>query len=659
MYKSRVIFVLFFIAGLWGAMILRGAYLQLMPNPQFEKIKERQFSRMIKLNSRRGDILDRHGKELAVSVTSYSLFADPKIIEDPYATAKKLARHFRVSFRSMYKKVKNNKRRFVWIRRRLNPQDYKKIKAWNIRGLAFKEEFKRIYPNKNLAANVLGFVGREQQGLDGLEKKYESFLSGAGKKVSVQRDARGRALVEDGRLFARPPEGSDIYLTIDKDLQYWVEDQLAKAVEEHAAESAWAVVLDPKDSAILAMANHPSYDPNRPLKVSSQLRRNKAIHDVYETGSVIKAFSVGGALDKGIVEPNTKINTENGVFHIGGRKIKEADKKHYFKELTVSEIISYSSNVGTSKIALMMTDTVLYQTLLDFGFGAKSGVGLLGEAKGLLSKPPWRDHLTANISFGHGIAVTALQVANAYAVIANGGELNRPYIVKEIRDLQKGEVIKTDKRVIRRVVSEKNASLLKMMLSSVVSEGGTGYKARIHGYPIAGKTGTAQKVNPEGRGYLPGHYIASFAGFVPANNPKYVIYVAVDSPKKHGYYATTVAAPIFRNIAEFALRRDGSAPVYLSDQDMVHQQQLQSAENSEQKVLRMALEDIPPELPQLPQVPQLKGLTLRELYQELHGYDLKIDVLGDGRVVSTWPQAGAPLRNKSIKVVLRRPEKEE
>ncbi len=645
MYKSRVIVIVFFITGLWGAMIMRGVYLQLVPNPQFEKIKHRQFSRMIKLSSRRGDILDRKGKELAVSVTSYSLFADPKIIKDPYATAKKLARHFRVSFRSVYNKIKNKKKRFVWLRRRLDREEYDKIQGWKIRGLAFKEEFKRIYPNKSLAAPVLGFVGREQQGLDGLEKKFESVLSGDGKKVSVQRDARGRALVEDGRIFASTPEGSDVYLTIDKELQYWVEDQLQQAVREHDAESAWAVVLNPENSEILAMANYPSYDPNRAYK-SNKNRRNKTIHDVYETGSVMKAFSVGGALDRGIVEPNTRINTENGVFRIGKRKIKEADKSHYFKELTVSEIISYSSNVGTSKIALMMTDKALYETLMGFGFGEKSGVGLLGEARGLLSEPPWRDHLTANISFGHGVAVTALQVANAYAAIANGGELNRPYIIKEIRDVEKGEVIKTKKKTIRRVLTEKNAGLMKMMLSSVVAEGGSGYKARIYGYPVAGKTGTAQKVDPNGRGYLPGHYISNFSGFVPANDPRYVIYVAVDSPKKQGYYASTVAAPIFRNIAKFALRREGATPVYFSDSDLVRQNQVVEEEVSDPPHV-LSLKNIPDRLDPPTVMPALEGLTLKEALIKLHGVDVDIDIRGEGRVLSTRPKEGEPLKKRA------------
>ncbi|MCJ8275503.1 MAG: cell division protein, partial [Bdellovibrionales bacterium] len=246
MKNHRIILIFFFVAGLWGAMVLRGAYLQLMPNPQFEKIKKRQFSKIVRLSSRRGDILDRSGQEMAISVTSYSLFADPKIIKDPYMVGKRLSRYFGTSFKHMYKKVKNKKRRFVWIKRKLDKKDYDRIKSWDIRGLAFKEEFKRVYPNKNLAAHLLGFVGKEQQGLAGLEKRFEQTLSGDGKKIQVQRDARGRALIEDGRIFAETPEGSDIYLTVDKDLQYWVENELAEAVKEHGAESAWAVFLDPK-----------------------------------------------------------------------------------------------------------------------------------------------------------------------------------------------------------------------------------------------------------------------------------------------------------------------------------------------------------------------------------------------------------------------------
>lgn len=656
MIKARVILVVFLIALLWVSMIVRGAYLQLIPNPQFEAIKQKQFNKMVQLSSCRGDILDRDGKELAVSVIAYSLFADPALIKDPYAVAKRLSKHFGTSFKTVHAKLKDKKRRFVWIRRRLENSDYEKIKSWNIRGLAFQEEYRRVYPSKTLAAPVLGFVGREQQGLGGLEKKYESVLSGSGHKVRVQRDARGRVLVEDERIFTMAPEGSDIYLTIDKDLQYWVEQQLQEAVTENEAESAWAVVLNPADSSILAMANYPSFDANQALTVNNMQRRNKTIHDIYETASVMKTFCVGGAIDQGIVQPKTKINTENGMFKIGKRVIKEAEKDHAFKELTVSEILVHSSNVGTSKIALKMTDDVLYKTLLDFGFGSKTGVELPGEGLGMLHKTPWNDHLTANVSFGHGVAVTALQVANAYAAIANGGELNQPYIIKEIRDVEKGEIVVNSKKTIRRVLNEKSTNLLKMMLSSVTAKGGSGYLARIDGYPVAGKTGTAQKVNPHGRGYLPGAYISSFAGFVPANDPKYVIYVVVDSPKKKGYYAATVAAPLFRDIAQFALRRDRTSPSYLTDASMVRQ--TDSDESViEHKVERKQLKDLTVAKSQLEIMPELKGLTLKEVLKHLHGQNHDVKIVGQGRVVDTFPEAGQSV-GKVIRIQMREPAAE-
>jgi cell division protein FtsI (penicillin-binding protein 3) len=653
LYKGRLILVFFFVIVLWSLMFVRGGYLQFNKNLPIAEIKQKQFNRMIRLAPRRGDILDREGKELAVSVTAYSLFADPAIIENPSEVAKKIASHFKVSYRPIFMKISKKSRRFVWIRRRLDRKDYETIKSWGIRGLAFKEEFKRVYPGESLAAPVLGFVGREQQGLSGLELQYENLLSGAGRQVRVQRDARGRVLVKDGHLFASSPGGADLILTLDKDLQFWVESQLQNAVKEHRAEAAWAVVLNPTNSEILAMANYPGFDANAATKFSGQRRRNKSVHDMFESGSVMKAVTVGGALGANIVEPNTKINTENGHFKIGKRVIREADKKHSFKELSVTDILAHSSNVGTSKIALMMKDQGLFRTLKDFGFGEKTGVDLPGEAKGLLSSPPWRDHLTANISFGHGVAVTALQVANAYAAIANGGTLNRPHLVKEVRDLESEQDKVLPQSPGRRVLSAKDAHMLKMMLSSVVHEGRSGYLARVDGFPVAGKTGTAQKVDPNGRGYLKGHYISSFAGFVPANDPKYVIYVVVDSPQKKDYYASTVAAPIFRNIAQYALRKDRQVPVYIAEADLIRGIQSPPGEEKKKNVRhKKALRQISPQLKSLERVPELSGLTLREVLSRLQGADVDLEVKGEGRVRRTDPPAGRQFSRGKLRVEL-------
>lgn len=644
MFRGRLILILFLVGGLWVLMLGRGAYLQFKKDLPIAEIKQKQFSRMIRLAPRRGDILDREGREMAVSVTAYSLFADPAIIDNPSQVAKKLASHFKMSFPKIHKKLRNKKRRFVWIKRRLRPQDKEEVLSWGVRGLAFKEEFQRIYPGASLAAPVLGFVGQDQQGLAGVELKYEEALSGAGRKLRVQRDARGRALVKDGHMFAASPGGADLVLTLDKDLQFWVESQLRKSVELHEAESAWAVVLDAETSEVLAMANHPSYDANQALVFRPEQRRNKVVQDIFESGSVMKSITVAGALEQGVVEPNTLIDTEEGHFEIGRRVIREADKDHAFDKLTVTDILAHSSNVGTAKIALRMQDKNLNKVLRQFGFGKKTGVELPGEARGLLAQPPWRDHLTANISFGHGVGVTALQVATAYAAIANGGWYKPPRLIKEIRDPEKGSTVKIEPPEPRQILSARHAKLLKMMLSATVSEGRSGYRARVEGFPVAGKTGTAQKVDPNGRGYLPGKYISSFAGFVPVNDPKYVIYVVVDSPSQKQYYASQVAAPLFHDIAQFALRRDRSIPVYISDQDVIPKDIPTRAPAQVQKE-KVNLRKWQPKPNPHSRLPNLEGLTLTEVLKKINGQNVEIQVQGEGRVSRSWPQPGTVLQD--------------
>ena len=655
MKTHRFVIIFLWVGFLWLAMLGRGAYLQLWPNSQLEKVKNRQFEKIVKLSSRRGDILDRNGNEMAISVLSYSLYGDPKIIKNPRRTGRRLAKILNKPAAPLIKKLRRKKSRFVWIQRRLDEKTYAKIKKWKIRGLAFKEEYERIYPDKSLAAPVLGFVGREVQGLGGIEARYDKDLTGNPQKVRLQRDARGRSLVEDGFVFSKNPEGSDIFLTLDKDLQYWVEKELKSAAKEHKATSAWAVVLDPKDSAVLAMASFPSFDANRALSVKGKLRKNKVIHEVHEVGSVMKAFTIAGALQQGLVEPNTKINTENGVFKIGGRTIREADKKHSYKELTVSQVLSLSSNVGTSKIALKMTDEGLDETLRQFGFGEKQGIDLQGEAKGILPKLPWRDHLTSVISFGHGIAVTGLQVANAYAAIANGGVLNKPYLVQKVYDFESGKVKEFKGKKIRRVLDESVANQVKIMLSTVTGQGGTGINARIDGYPVAGKTGTAQKVSSEKRGYAKGKYISSFAGFVPANDPQFVIFVAVDSPMgKKGYYGAWVAAPLFRNIARYALRKQRTIPAYLKKQDLVLGKK-SFVVGEEGKPYKMLLEKIPTRSQKITKMPDLEGMTLREVLRQFRGQEVDLRIKGKGHHVTRFfPPVGREIKRKQkVKVTLQ------
>lgn len=641
--KSRILFLFSCFMVLWGALALRAGYLQFIPSDRLKALQSRQFQTVVTLPPRRGAILDREGRDLAMSATMYSLYADPKIIENRRQVAKQLSRELDQSYESIFAKIKNPKRRFVWIQRMLDREQAERIKALEIRGLSFVEEWKRVYPNESLLSQTMGFIGLEGQGLEGLERKYDQDLRGNTKRVSVRRDARGRPLVNDGLMFAETPDGDDLQLTIDTELQYALESELKQALSDFEAESAVGVVLDAKTSQIIALASAPLFDLNKAKTTAPAVRRNRVVTDAFEPGSTMKTFVVAAALREGLIKPNSKFFCENGSFRVGDRIIREAETHEKFGYLTVSEILAVSSNVGTTKIAFQMGSDKLRKGLVDFGFGARSGVDLPGEARGIMHDLPWRQHLLSNISFGHGMTGTPLQVANAYAAIANGGVLNTPYIVSSRRNGETGEVTQYEPKPIRRVLSEEQAQQLRMMLSGATAEGSTGINARVSGYLVAGKTGTAQKVNPNGRGYLPGAYISSFAGFIPANDPKYVIFVAVDSAKKKSYYGSTVAAPIFSRIASYAVRRAGVAPQVVAEKTLVKKRPEDSKTKNE-LIVKKSFET----------VPDLVGLTTREVLRRFIGQDIKVDFKGSGVVSEVIPAPGSEIpTDKEIKVILK------
>lgn len=643
---------------------MRAAVLQIVPNERLAKLEQRQFQTQVTLKSRRGAIVDRHGRDLALSTAAYSLYADPKILENKKVLAKKLGKALGYSPAFVFDKIKSKNKRFVWLARLLSADVADEIKAWDIRGLQFVEEFNRIYPNENLAAQVLGFVGSEGQGLEGLEKTYDEHLDGNKKKVRVKRDARGRPLLVDGMLFTENPDGKEVKLTLDSELQYMLETELAQASQEFEADRAYGVILDAKTSAVLAMAT------------SNEGKRNRAITDAFEPGSTMKTFVISAALREKIVQPNTRYKTEGGKFKIGNRIIREADARHAWDSLTVSEILAYSSNVGTTKVAFDLGPQILRQALNDFGFGAKTGIDLPGDARGTLLPLPWHPHLMANISFGHGIAASPLQVANAYAAIANGGVLNQPFIVQSIRDSETGREDIFEPHEIRRVLSPEDAASMRLMLAGVTAPGGTGVSAKVDGFPVAGKTGTAQKVNPNGRGYLKGGYISSFAGFIPANDPRFVIFVAVDHPKKkNSYYGSEVAAPIFSRIASYAARKDGLVPILLSEKNLplapskrnVASKKIETAPEDKVDVAVKALSELAkPEENHMPQeldvpgvqpvalVPSLEKLSAREVLRKLSGQDLEVRFRGTGIVSEVIPSPGTPIPdNKRLTIILK------
>lgn len=655
--RSRILILFSGFLALWGLLLTRAAMLQVIPDTRLENLKRRQFETSLQIRTRRGAILDREGHEMAASVPAFSLFADPKVIKDPYGLSKRLGKMLDIPVPQLRKRLRDKQRRFIWIKRQLTEAERDQIKAMGEAGLGFVEEPKRVYPNGSLMAQVLGFVGAEGGGLEGLELQYNKELQGQLKQVLLPRDARGRPLLQDGRSLTEVPDGADLELTIDHEVQFTLEQELSETVEKLGAESALGVVMDAQTSEILGMANLPTVNLNEKQKHNSEFKRNRIVTDVYEAGSTMKTFVIAGALRENVVLPSTRYFCENGRMKVGDKWISEADSKHKFGWLNATEILAHSSNVGAAKIAFDLGAPRLFQILSDFGFGAKTGLELPGEARGIMNPLPWRPHLLSNISFGHGIAVTPMQLAAAYTSIANGGILKKPLLVKALRRPGE-EPVEFQAEEIRRVLNPQEAATMRLMLTAATGEMATGAKARIPGYFVAGKTGTAQKVDAVKGGYAPGMYISSFAGFVPANNPRYVILVVVDSPKK-AYYGSEVAAPVFAKMAQYLVRRAGLPPSLISESNVIRNNDDKKRTNLQtqavNEIRKMAQTENAAE--DASQFPNLLGLSLREALNKVRAQATQIEVRGSGVVVRTVPAAGSTAGGKHrVTLVLENPD---
>ncbi len=684
--KSRVVLVFVFFSSLWVLMLLRVFFIQILPHEKLERLEERQYETTVKVEGRRGSIYDRRGVELAMSAPAYSLYVDPQLVwNQKLEIARKLHAAIGLKPREFLKLFRDKRKRFAWVERQLSLEHYEKVNQLNIRGLGFVEEPMRVYPDVDILKPILGVVGRSGVGMEGVEKQYDSILRGNPKKVQVRRDARGRPLQINGLLVTEAEEGKDVQLTIDRELQYVLHRELSQTVAEEEAQGALGVILDAQTSEILAMDGVGLTTGGQSLSTAQSVGqwRNRPILEAFEPGSTMKAFIIASGLQLKGWQPNTRFNCENGVLKIGKRTINEADEHHKFGWLTISEILAFSSNVGMTKMAFELGELNVKQALNKFGFGNKTGVDLPGEARGIVQDGKWSKHLLSNVSFGHGVAVTPLQIANAYAVIANGGILKVPKIYKKLETKNdnfdfswlnlKTNWSSGDLSPERgqRVLSESEAQTMRLLLAGVVAAGGTGHNATVAGYPVAGKTGTAQKVNPNGLGYMPNVYISSFAGMLPANQPRFVIYVAVDSPKKH-YYGAQVAAPLFSRIATFAVRHEGLAPRWLNEEQAKglipegnSALKLGKLESSKSKELsqKLAQEGAPQELevqsvvsaeakgaivPVSSEVvmPNLNNLTLRELQDQLQHKNIQLKIRGSGKVSYFQPTAGTPLLDR-------------
>jgi cell division protein FtsI/penicillin-binding protein 2 len=542
---------------LWVVLVAaRLYYLQVYRYEHYAGKARRQQTTVVELDPPRGTIYDAHGRELAVSVQVDSAWADPADIPDPLATAKALAPVLHVDEQGLARRLARSGD-FVWVARKLDPPDAEAVRALALPGIHFLPESKRYYPMRELAAQVLGYVGTDNEGLAGLELVHDKEIAGRPGRRTLLRDARRGTVIAPGLAAADPEPGRDLYLTLDATIQHIVERELALAVEKNRAKSGSVVLLDPATGAVLAMATYPSFDPNRYGESSLDQRRNRAIMDAYEPGSTFKVVTAAAALGAGIVRPDEVFDCEMGGITLYGIRIRDHQPQG---RLTFADVIAKSSNVGVIKVALRLGDERLYKTIRDFGFGRPTGIDLPGENSGILASLKFwhsRPLTKAYIAFGQGISVTPLQLTAAIAAVANHGVLLTPHVVAAVG---KGETIERRYKtppVAGQPLSAETAQVLEGLLERVVTNG-TGKSAAVAGYRVAGKTGTAQKSGQGG--YAHGSYIPSFIGFAPADRPALVGVVAIDSPQGFEYYGAQVAAPAFGAITRQVLLYLGVRP---------------------------------------------------------------------------------------------------
>ena len=494
---------------------------------------------------RRGMILDRHGRDLAVNLELESLYCDPAGIDSPEKSAMALSSVTGKPSRAILTKL-SSEGHFAWIERKLGPDTTKKVKELKLKGLGFVNDSKRYYPKGHLASQIIGFVNIDNKGIEGIELKYDGYLSSGGGKVLFSRDASGKTLSQGVEMESK---GNDLVLTLDEGLQYMVEVELDRAMEQWRASAAAAIMMDPFTGEILALANRPSFSLNAISGSKNFERRNRAITDCYEPGSTFKIIVGTAALEEKVVSLNSTFDCSRGTIEIGRRVVHDS---HKHGVLTFKEVIQQSSNVGSIMVGMRLGKERIYRYAKAFGFGEKTGIDLPGEVSGLIRPPErWSGVSIGSVPIGQEVAVTPLQVLRAYCAIANGGLLVTPHVVARILSPE-GEEVWRPTYGSKRVISPRTAETFKDILKTVTEEGGTAKSASVSGNNVAGKTGTAQIIDPRTRRYSTEKFVSSFVGFVPADNPKIAMIVVVYEPKGQ-IYGGVVAAPVFKKIAENAL----------------------------------------------------------------------------------------------------------
>jgi cell division protein FtsI (penicillin-binding protein 3) len=591
---------------------------------------------------KRGAVIDRTGEPLALSMESQSVFVRPRRIQDADAVSRKLAEVLNLRVSELREKV-ISKKPFVWIKRQISSSEAEKMQTLKFEGVGMQHEPNRYYPQGQLAGQLIGFVGRDSEGLEGLELKYNEYMRGETGSAVAERDAHGRRVLVQGIEGLQVPPGGDIHLTLDTAIQHMAEKELEASILKYRAKVGVAIIVEPYTGEVLALANYPAFNPNLYNKQSADQRRNRAVADSFEPGSTFKTVLAAAALEEGIVGKDDLFYCEMGKFPYAGRIINDT---HPHAWLSFSKILQVSSNIGFTKVADKLKKERYFKYIEKFGFGRVTGLDVPGEAPGLVRRPEtWAAIDLATHAFGQGISATPMQMVMAYAAIANGGFLMRPYVTRRVVSPQGQVLLENQPHVVRRVISEKTAKQLTSMLSEVTEEGGTGMMANIEGFAVAGKTGTAQKADPVHGGYSAKKRVASFVGFVPANAPRLVALVLIDEPEVN-VYGGVVAAPVFRNVAQGALRRLAVAPQKSEPIPAPSQRQLEAAVR---RVTRPAngLSTIPAG----EQVPDFIGLSMREALEKAQSMRMKIKLQGNGYVVRQAPGAGGHWNDDSVLVL--------
>jgi cell division protein FtsI (penicillin-binding protein 3) len=616
-----------------GATLVRAISLQVLQRARLASMATDQTVREMEIPARRGDIYDRRGIPLAQSVEVDSLWLDPSQVPDLPRTARELARTLRMDAAELQARLLRG-RRFAWVKRQATPQEVAAAQRLEIPGLGVVKEPKRFYPQRELGAQVLGVVGTDGHGLEGLELAFEDELSGQSETLQGTRDARGRNLLLQGAPEAMGRQGATVTLTLDRQVQYVAEKALDRAVEESRAIAGMLVVLDPRTGELLAIAQSPRFNPNAPAPgIAAGALRDRTALDVFEPGSTYKAFVAAAALEERAVRPEDGFECEGGSWEVGRHVIHDT---HPHGTLTLARILALSSNIGAAKVAQRLGREGMMRTARRFGFGERTGLALPGEGRGSVPFPKAEVTL-ATQAFGQGLSATAVQVAAAYGALANRGVLMRPYLVSRVTDPDGVVLLENQPTPVRQAVSERTARQVLQMLEGVVQKDGTAPRAALEAYRVAGKTGTAQKPDPVARGYSEKR-IASFAGVVPADDPRLVVYVVVDEPKTD-VYGGLVAAPAFREVASAALPYLGVPP---SLSVLAAAKKIPNPPPMQVKEEPAAAQPVTERLEQgSVSVPNVQGQVGRDAVARLLATSLEPRLRGSGRVMAQSPAPGA------------------